>query len=163
MRLLLLFSFPFVVANFLITPSEALPFTRGKEKSDDDEEAVVEHDGDVITFARHKTRRNAVVDNFFVNGDDEDASSALLNEIRTLLANKTDFLVTTRRTLHKRPELMYREKETSAVVRKILAELEIPFSTGWAVNANPDIVPGTGGYGVVADIGTGGEPCVLLR
>jgi IAA-amino acid hydrolase len=58
---------------------------------------------------------------------------------------------------------MYNEKETSAYVQNVLRQLDIPFTTGWAVNTVPDVIPGPGGYGVVADIGTGGEPCVLLR
>lgn len=36
-------------------------------------------------------------------------------------------------------------------------------TSGWAVNTVPDRIPGPGGYGVVADIGTGESPCVLLR
>ena len=153
------------VASFLTVATNGLPFTRGQKNSDDhDEEAYVEQDGDIITFTRHTARRNAVLEQFFSSDlDDESSSNALLKEIRHLSMNRTDFLVATRRTLHKRPELMYRESETSGLVRKILTELDIAYTTGWALNANPDIVPGTGGYGIVADIGTGGEPCVLLR
>jgi amidohydrolase len=33
----------------------------------------------------------------------------------------------------------------------------------FSVNTVPEVIPGSGGYGIVADIGTGGEPCVLLR
>lgn len=58
---------------------------------------------------------------------------------------------------------MYNEKETSAVVQKILTQLDIPFTTGWGKNQHMDVYPGPGGYGVVADIGTGKQPCVLLR
>ncbi|KAL7556941.1 hypothetical protein ACA910_005293 [Epithemia clementina (nom. ined.)] len=163
MRPELLLWYSILAPSLFAAAAAGLPFTRGQKKTDD-EEAVVEHDGGVITFAKHKSRRNTVLENFFASGDDDEAAStALLHEIRNLAANRSDFLVSTRRTLHRRPELMYRESETSALVRKILTELDIPFSTGWALNANPDIVPGSGGYGIVADIGTGGEPCVLLR
>ena len=62
-----------------------------------------------------------------------------------------------------RPELMYQEKETSDIVQAVLTKLEIPFTTGWSVNTHPDVITGPGGYGVVADIGTGTQPCVLLR
>lgn len=153
----------FLTADLLTRAAKGLPFTRSQKKSDE-EEAVVEQSGEVIKINRHKGRRNVVLDNFSAGGDENEATStALLKEIRLLANNQTDFLVATRRTLHRRPELMYRESETSALVQKILTELEIPYSNGWALNANPNIVPGSGGYGIVADIGTGGEPCVLLR
>ena len=58
---------------------------------------------------------------------------------------------------------MYNEQETSAYVQNVLKQLDIPYTTGWAVNTVPDVIPGPGGFGVVADIGTGGPPCVLLR
>ena len=59
---------------------------------------------------------------------------------------------------------MYKEKETSAYVQHVLNELEISHSTGWAINTVPqNLIEGPGGYGIVADIGTGGQPCVLLR
>ncbi len=73
------------------------------------------------------------------------------------------FLVATRRRLHKHPELMYQESQTSSTIQNILTELGIPFTTGWAKNTHQDVIPGPGGYGIVADIGTGAEPCVLLR
>lgn len=58
---------------------------------------------------------------------------------------------------------MYQEQTTSAYVQSVLKELDIPYSTGWGVNTVPDRIKGPGGYGVVADIGTGEQPCVLLR
>ena len=39
----------------------------------------------------------------------------------------------------------------------------VSFTTDWAVNTAPDRIPGEGGYGIVADIGTRKDPCVLLR
>jgi len=157
---------------FSTTTTTGLPFTRGDKKKDQQQEdtaaeAVVVHDGDIISITKHTTRRSLVVDHYFAgDGDDsvnDSSSKSLLNEVRSLVSNQTDFLVSTRRTLHKRPELMYQEKETSNIVQKLLTELDISYSTGWAINANPDIVPGPGGYGIIADIGTGGSPCVLLR
>jgi len=100
------------------------------------------------------------VESFFTG---ETSSSALKEEIKSRANNLTEFLVDTRRTLHRHPELMYQEKETSKVVKTVLDELNITYSTGWAVNTNKDVIPGEGGYGIVADIGTGKEPCVLLR
>ena len=113
--------------------------------------------------------RNAVVETFFATGQNskndffEAASNDLLHEIRRKATNLHDFLIQTRRALHKHPELMYQEDETSAAIQSILKEWGIPFTTGWAVNIHTDVTPGLGGYGIVADIGTGHEPCVLLR
>ncbi|CAJ1964839.1 unnamed protein product [Cylindrotheca closterium] len=104
--------------------------------------------------------RNKVIDGFF-NGSK--TSEELLSEIHSLAATKHEFMVTTRRDLHRNPELMYNEKETSAYIQKALKKLKIAFTTGWGVNTNPDRIPGEGGYGIVADIGTRKEPCVLLR
>ena len=160
-------SFWLVTLSTFSTSSNGLPFTRGdKRKSDqlDEGEAVVEHEGDIISITKHQTRRNNVVDRFFSSSEEDDESSLeLLHEVRSIISNQTDFLVSTRRTLHKRPELMYQEKETAEVGQKVLQQLDIPFTTGWALNKNPDVFPGPGGYGIVADIGTGGQPCVLLR
>jgi len=108
------------------------------------------------------SRRNLVVENFFA--DKTAAHSAQLKEeIKGQAKNLTAFLQSTRRTLHQRPELMYQEKETSGIVQNVLSKLNIKYTTGWSVNTHPDRIKGPGGYGVVADIGTGEEPCVLLR
>lgn len=75
------------------------------------------------------------------------------------------FTVGLRRELHQHPELMYNEKQTSAVVQRTLDELGVSYSAGWAVNTRQDRIPGPGGFGVVADIGSGApdQPCVALR
>ncbi len=44
-----------------------------------------------------------------------------------------------------------------------LLELGIKFTTGWAKNSHQDVYKGQGGYGIVADIGTGASPCIILR
>jgi IAA-amino acid hydrolase len=62
-----------------------------------------------------------------------------------------DWVVQLRRTLHRHPELMYEEVETSKLVQKTLAELDIPFQAGIAET------------GVVATVGSGAAPCVALR
>lgn len=105
--------------------------------------------------------RNHVVESFFAG--DAASSAALKEEIKSRANSLTDFLIDTRRTLHRHPELMYNEKETSKVIRNILDELNITYSTGWAVNTHQDVIPGEGGHGIVADVGNGKEPCVLLR
>ncbi|PFH32826.1 peptidase M20D, amidohydrolase [Besnoitia besnoiti] len=80
------------------------------------------------------------------------------------------WLVAVRRTLHMWPETAYSERRTSALVQKLLKEMNIRFTSGWGTN-----VVGMSEYekkaararregtGVVAEIGTGEEPCVALR
>jgi hypothetical protein len=124
------------------TVSDALPFGR---RSDDDEK-----------------NRNAAVE-MYVSTGDAASSHLLFQEIREQASALQAFLVDTRRTLHQRPELMYQEEETSEIIQSLLKGMDVKFTTGWAINKHPDVNPGPGGYGIVADIGTGEEPCVLLR
>jgi amidohydrolase len=111
----------------------------------------------------HKT-----IETFFLSPpSDEDASLAVKKEIQTL-ANSTSmqhFLSTTRRALHRHPEIMYQESFTSEIIQDILTELDISYTTGWAKNIHQDVYPGPGGYGIVAHIGTQSEdqPCIILR
>eukprot|EP00980_Cylindrotheca_fusiformis_P005932 scaffold1246_cov134-Cylindrotheca_fusiformis.AAC.24 len=105
-------------------------------------------------------RRNEIVEGFFSN---ELQSDQLLKEIHEQAAERYASLVTTRRALHRHPEVMYNEQYTSAYIQNALKAMGIPFTNGWGVNAVPDRIPGPGGYGVVADIGTGRPPCILLR
>ena len=62
-----------------------------------------------------------------------------------------DWIVERRRTLHRFPELMYEEVETSRLVRQTLDELGIPFRYPLAET------------GVVGTLGDGRGPCVALR
>ena len=145
-----------------------LPF-RGRAIGKDDstkEEAVVVDGGEI--HIRHpqqqssgENRRNAVVELFYA--DPKSASTDLKNEIQIQTSQMFDFLVQTRRTLHRNPELMYQEKETSQTIQTLLTEMGIAYTTGWAKNIHLHAFEGPGGYGIVADIGTGREPCVLLR
>ena len=137
----------------------------GREPTDDDGnhavDAVVEGNEIVrMKPSRGSPRRLEFVENFFGGLL---TSSDLRNEINVRATNMTNFLVQTRRTLHRHPELMYQEEQTSQVIQKILKDLDVSFTTGWALNAYPHDIPGKGGYGIVADIGTGKPPCVLLR
>lgn len=115
-------------------------------------------------------RRNHIVETFFAdttcatrNTNSTTASELLIQDVKESADGIYDFLVYSRRFLHKHPELMFKEDITSAYVQKVLKDLDIKFTGGWAVNTNPDVIDGAGGYGVVADIGTGQAPCVLLR
>jgi Peptidase family M20/M25/M40 len=130
-------------------------------------------------------RRNALVDAWMGRDLREPASEDfagsasrhLAQEVQNLAHNLTDNLVEWRRTLHMHPELMYQEEQTSAYVQSVLTELGVEYSTGWGRNVPPvssssssssgtATLPrpdGPGGYGIVADLGTGQEPCVLLR
>jgi hippurate hydrolase len=61
-----------------------------------------------------------------------------------------------RRTLHRKPELAYQEKQTAAFLEKQLAQLGIPYQAGVA------------GTGIIAELGLpdsgeGYQPCVALR
>ncbi|REK25601.1 MAG: amidohydrolase [Planctomycetota bacterium] len=62
-----------------------------------------------------------------------------------------DWIVERRRTLHRFPELMYEEVQTSRLVRQTLDELEIPYRYPLAET------------GVLATIGDGKGPTVALR
>ena len=109
---------------------------------------------------------NPIVETFFQSTlDDLDVSNTLKEEVN-LLANTESmkqFLTTTRRSLHHHPELMYQESFTSETIQTILNELDIKYTKGWAKNTHQDVYKGAGGHGVVAHIGTGGEPCIILR
>jgi len=74
-----------------------------------------------------------------------------------------------RRDLHAHPEVMFTESWTSARIQSELSGLNVSYTTGWAKNTKAaelkakGMSSGPGGTGVVAEIGTGKPPCVLLR
>ena len=123
------------------------------------------------------SRRNFIVEKFFdspytdsdgnvvdiTNSKTNPVSLDLFEDISIRSYELYDFLIHTRRTLHRVPELMYNEKLTSTYIQSILKELNIEYTTGWAVNTHGGVIKGKGGYGIVADIGTGEQPCVVLR
>ena len=74
-------------------------------------------------------------------------SMSLLDEAKAI----QEWIVGLRRQLHRRPELMYEELETSRLVRTTLDQLDIPYRYPLATT------------GVVATIGTGRGRCVALR
>lgn len=180
-----LFHLPNALLSTLLfsTTATGLPFrnTRGGGggggDGDDTADAVIVDDG-TTTIQVHRssdghatTRRNAAVEYFLKDQESHSttttasaSSASLLSEIRGLAANLTDFLVETRRSLHRQPELMYQEKFTSETIQHHLTQMGIAHSTGWAKNIHVHHFEGAlGGHGVVADIGTGHPPCILLR
>jgi IAA-amino acid hydrolase len=117
-----------------------------------------------------------VVDSFFQtpttitsSQHNVDTKSVISEKLQTHIYNLSNdeslrtFLTTIRRTLHQHPELMYQESYTSDTIQKILDSLDISYSIGWSKNTHPDRYAGSGGFGIVATIGTGSGPCVLLR
>ena len=72
-------------------------------------------------------------------------------------------VIAIRRDLHTTPELMYKETVTSAKIQTALRALDINFKMGYGRNTKPERIEGAGGTGVIADIGTGKPPTVLLR
>ena len=93
------------------------------------------------------------------------AAKAELSDIRQQAASIKEEIREWRRELHRWPELMYQEHKTSQVVQDALKGLGIPFTKGWGKNTRQNAsrpIPGPGGTGVVAEIGSG-APVVALR
>eukprot|EP00804_Cyclotella_cryptica_P024940 CCRYP_011835-RB/>CCRYP_011835-RB protein AED:0.27 eAED:0.27 QI:353/1/1/1/0/0/2/209/593 len=130
----------------------------------------------------------SAVQSFFASNPTHDdnvpTSKTLQTSIRDNAERLQPTLVTIRRLLHRHPELMYQERLTGQIVRRLLHEMGIEnVSVGWGKNVhskfyNSDGSLGDnqthsphvesdeydgGGFGVVVDIGSGEPPCVLLR
>jgi len=121
---------------------------------------------------------------FFASSATETATTTDDDALQSCINNQSvsiePFLISIRRVLHRYPELMYQERMTSQIVQRILTDMGITnYTVGWAKNihskyynpATGKIVQTTekgeqndgGGHGVVVDIGSGQEPCILLR
>ena len=74
-----------------------------------------------------------------------------ISEIASQSKEIHQWIVEKRRTIHRHPELMYEEFETSKLVQNTLKELEIPYKKDIAIT------------GVVGTIGNGKGPCIALR
>ncbi|KAL9179681.1 hypothetical protein ACHAXT_008971 [Thalassiosira profunda] len=105
----------------------------------------------------------------FFSSHDDGSSNMQPDRLQTAIhegaAAIKPFVVAARRLLHRHPELMYEERITSQILQRLLTEMGITnYSTGWAKNIHSeDEENDGGGHGIVADLGTGGPPCVLLR
>mmetsp|Transcript_18326 Transcript_18326/g.39843 ORF Transcript_18326/g.39843 Transcript_18326/m.39843 type:complete len:543 (-) Transcript_18326:254-1882(-) len=123
----------------------------------------------IASSSTSTTATSAIVETFFQNSiiDDIEISTSLKDTLHNMAntAEMQNFLQTTRRALHRNPELMYELPFTSDTIQTILTELNISYTTGWAKNTRQDVYPGPGGYGIVAHIGTQDEnqPCIILR
>ena len=173
-----LFFFGLLGSHFV----SALSFGGNKKKSDDSNEGSNNDNTATVRGAAKSIQRDdalpgisdlsSAVSSFFQTGgsDDSSVSEGLRDAIRETANSKElqDFLETTRRALHKDPEVMYELPHTSHKITAILEELNIDYTTGWAKNTHPDRFPGDGGYGVVAHIGKSSQndkegPCIILR
>jgi len=123
--------------------------------------------GAASTVSKKEFSIGSIVEAFFQNQPDTEISNKLKESFRQMAneADLKDFLKATRRSLHRHPDIMYQESFASRTIKTILDELDIRYSTGWGKNTHEDVIPGKGGYGVVADIGTlrKDQPCIILR
>jgi len=74
-----------------------------------------------------------------------------ISEIANQSKGIQQWIVEKRRTIHRHPELMYEEFETSKLVQNTLKDLKIPYKKDIAIT------------GVVGTIGNGDGPCIALR
>jgi len=164
--------FLFLVLLIQLLQPRALFVSALKDDRNSKDEEVIKISPSVrgaATNVSHKdfgTNPASVVASYFEN-DDDAASTGLRDTIRQM-ANDEDmyeFLLATRRSLHKHPQVMYQESFASQTIQTILDELDIKYTTGWAKNTHENVYKGKGGHGVVAHIGTGdkSQPCIILR
>ena len=73
------------------------------------------------------------------------------SDIISKAKNIESWIIEKRRTIHRHPELMYEEFETSKLVQKTLSDLNIKYEKDIAIT------------GVVGTIGNGNGPCIALR
>ena len=74
-----------------------------------------------------------------------------INQITNQSKQLQQWIVEKRRKIHRHPELMYEEFQTSKLVQDTLKELKIPYKSDIAIT------------GVVGSLGNGNGPCIALR
>lgn len=155
----------FIAMTLAVTsPASALPFGTKSPDGGTEKQEMASVRGAAKEVSRSQTpEASAVVESFFESSD-----SGSLQETLHALSNADgmhDFLQSTRRSLHRHPEVMYELPFTSNTIAGILDELDIAYTRGWSKNTHPEVYEGQGGYGIVADIGSKSseEPCIILR
>lgn len=158
----------------IIVSASSLPFkVKQQQLVNEDNEQAAEKQHVRTAAVKHELQQDFVTSSSIVASyfsSEEDSISISLKESIHLMANTADmheFILSTRRSLHRNPELMYELPQTSQTIATILDELNIPYTTGWAKNTHQEFYPGPGGYGIVAHIGKNineeDQPCIILR
>lgn len=158
----------------IIVSASSLPFKVKQLVNEEDNEQATEKQHvraakEVKLDLQQDFTSSSIVASYFSSEEDSTISISLKESIH-LMANTADmheFILSTRRSLHRNPELMYELPQTSQTIATILDELNIPYTTGWAKNTHQEFYPGPGGYGIVAHIGKNineeDQPCIILR
>lgn len=161
---------PWLLYGLIVLPySSSIPFARAAKRKDGEDSAnSVRGAATKVTKSVDELTPSPIVEAFFQEPTGDAAVSRSLKDAIRTMANTEEmqnFLQSVRRSLHRHPELMYELPFTSETIQGILDELKIDYTTGWAKNTHPDIYPGTGGYGIVAHIGSRDvdKPCIILR
>ena len=163
-----------LLACSIIASTSSLPFKVKQPVSEDNEQAVEKQHVRTATkevkedLQQDFTSSSSIVASYF-SSEDDSISMALKESIHQMANTKDmhEFLLSTRRSLHRNPELMYELPHTSETISTILDELNIPYTKGWAKNTHQEVYPGPGGYGIVTHIGKNileeDQPCIILR
>lgn len=157
----------------IIASASSLPFKVKQLVNEDNEQATEKQLRKAAKEVKNDLQQDFVTSSSIVASyfsSEEDSISISLKESIHQMANTKymhEFILSTRRSLHRNPELMYELPQTSQTIATILDELNIPYTTGWAKNTHQEVYPGPGGYGIVAHIGKNineeDQPCIILR
>jgi len=158
----------------IIVSASSLPFKVKQLVNEDNEQATEKQLRKAAKEVKNDLQQDFVTSSSIVasyfSSEEDDSISISLKESIHQMANTQDmheFILSTRRSLHRNPELMYELPQTSQTIATILDELNIPYTTGWAKNTHQEVYPGPGGYGIVAHIGKNineeDQPCIILR
>lgn len=132
----------FIAMTLAVTsPASALPFGTKSPDGGTEKQEMASVRGAAKEVSRSQTpEASAVVESFFESSD-----SGSLQETLHALSNADgmhDFLQSTRRSLHRHPEVMYELPFTSNTIAGILDELDIAYTRGWSKNTHPEVLSG---------------------